>query len=485
MWRKAVVALLTCACLLGVLLGAFGCSDSVKAGSRYEITAEYMPENGTLAGTVKLNFENVYDEEISVLKFQLYPNAYRKDALYSPVGQSYKNAAYYQGESYGELVVSSVNGAKSWEVRGEDENVLYAHLERSLFPGEEVTLDIGFLLKLAKVNHRTGITRHTVNLGNFFPILCGRKNGGFVECTYYAHGDPFYSDCAEYKLTLTTPKEYVLATTGEIISERALESKKEYTVSANKVRDFAMVLSDEYRQKVRVVNGKTLSYYYYDEENADEIIDAAAEAFAFYERTFGKYPYERYSIAQMGCVFDGVEYPMLTMLSDGLSKEEARAAVVHETAHQWWYAVVGNDPIENGWQDEGLAEYSALLFFEAYEKYGCSRETIVRDALREYRSFYDVYGSVLGRSDTAMTRHLKDFVNEYEYRCISYDKSVVMFDTLRKSVGDEKFLDGLRRYYKENAYKIATPDGLIGAFERCGLDVRGFFESFLQGKAIL
>ena len=96
-----------------------------------------------------------------------------------------------------------------------------------------------------------------------------------------------------------------------------------------------------------------------------------------------------------------------------------------------------------------------------------------------------MYGSVLGRTDTAMTRHLKDFISDYEYKCLSYDKAVVMFDTLRKSVGDKKFFAGLKRYYAENAFENATPDSLIGAFERVGLDARGFFESFLQGKAIL
>ena len=84
-----------------------------------------------------------------------------------------------------------------------------------------------------------------------------------------------------------------------------------------------------------------------------------------------------------------------------------------------------------------------------------------------------------------MTRHLRDFVSDYEYRCLSYDKSIVMFDTLRKSVGDKKFLAGLKKYYVQNQYKMAAPEDLIGCFEKVGLDVAGFFDSFLNGKAIL
>jgi aminopeptidase N len=147
--------------------------------------------------------------------------------------------------------------------------------------------------------------------------------------------------------------------------------------------------------------------------------------------------------------------------------------------------VVGSDQIENAWQDEGLAEYSTLMFFEEYEKYGFTREDLVKEAMAEYRSFYDVYGSVLGRADTRMTRNLKDFLSDYEYKCISYDKAVIMWDTMRKSVGEQKMVSALRKYYSRCQFKNATAGDLIGSFEKTGLDVGGFFDSFLSGKAIL
>ena len=58
-----------------------GCKKEQKVYSRYEINAEYLPETATLTGTVKVSFENATDNELSLLKFALYPNAYRKNAL--------------------------------------------------------------------------------------------------------------------------------------------------------------------------------------------------------------------------------------------------------------------------------------------------------------------------------------------------------------------------------------------------------------------
>ncbi len=462
-----------------------GCKRETNPHTMYEITAEYVPETRTLTGAVKVTFENVTDNELSCLKFNLYPNAYRKDALYRPVSKTYEGAAYYAGESFGEMVISSVNGCKNWEVMGEDENVLYAYLERSLFPGDTVVLDIGFMTKLAAVNHRTGVARHAVNLGNFYPILCGFKNGGFYECIYYSDGDPFYSECANYKVTLTIPKEYEVAASGQLTGERILESKKVHTMSALNARDFAICLSKEYEKQSVFVGDTELSYYYYADENPAETLQTAEEAFRFFEKTFGEYPYRNYTLAQTGFCFGGMEYSCFAMLSDELKGEGLTRAVVHETAHQWWGTTVGSDQTENAWQDEGLAEFSSFLFFDAYEKYGLTRERLVAEALREYRSYYDVYGSVLGRADTRMTRHLKDYLSDYEYRCISYDKSVVMFDALEKSVGEKKFLSSLRRYYKGNVYRMASVGTFIGCFEKSGLDVGGFFDSFLNGKGIL
>lgn len=483
--KKILSVTLALVCSMLCLFAFASCDEKAEVHTRYEITVEYVPESKTLAGTAKVTFENDTDSAIDVLKFELYPNAYREDALYKPVSTAYESAAYYAGESYGEMVISSVHGSKNWEVMGEDENILYAYLERSLYPGDRVVLDIGFMTKLANVNHRTGVTKNTVNLGNFFPILCGMKNGGFVETVYYSDGDPFYSACADYKVTLTAPKDFIVASTGVLTEERTLESKKEHTMYAMSARDFAMVLSEEFRTLSVQTNGKTLSYYYYADKTPQKTLDLIKESFCFYEKTFGAYPYENYTVAQTGFCLGGMEYPCLSFVSDDLTGADQARTIAHETAHQWWYGVVGSDQLEEAWQDEGLAEYSALAFFENYEKYGFTRDDMVKEAMKEYRSYYDVYGSVLGRTDTRMTRNLKEYLSDYEYRCLSYDKALIMFDTLRKSVGDQKFFASLEKYYKTHAFQMATAGDLIGCFEKSGLDVSGFFESFLEGKAIL
>ena len=84
-----------------------------------------------------------------------------------------------------------------------------------------------------------------------------------------------------------------------------------------------------------------------------------------------------------------------------------------------------------------------------------------------------------------MNRNLSQFSSEYEYSNIAYNKGMIMFDLLRQSIGDDKFVSGLKKYYKSNVYKIASCDDLFGCFISGGNDLEGFFEAFIEGKIVI
>ena len=81
-----------------------------------------------------------------------------------------------------------------------------------------------------------------------------------------------------------------------------------------------------------------------------------------------------------------------------------------------------------------------------------------------------------------MNRNLRAFSSEYEYVNVTYNAGLLLFDGLRQSVGDKKFFAALLRYRKENEYGIAREEDLVGAFERSGVKVRSYVESWTQGK---
>lgn len=448
------------------------------------MTLEYFPEEQKLTGDMTISYENTTEEELTELWFNLPANAYREGATYAPISPAYNAAAYDGKINYGGMRIKAVDECAGWEVGGEDENLLVVSLKESLFPDETATLHISFETTLAQVNHRLGVTEHCVNLGNFYPILCAYDNG-FYPCVYYSDGDPFYSECASYEVTLTVPSTYQAATSGEIISTSSANGKTQYCTRLENARDYAAVLSEEFKVLQEEASGTTLFYYYIEDESASAHMAAIKESFTYFSNTFGAYPYTTFSTVQTGFCYGGMEYPALTMLNEKATESNYLYALVHETAHQWWYAAVGNNQVEHAWMDEGLAEYSALLFFEQAPAYGFTREGLVSSAQKAYRSFVSVYEQIFGESDTSMNRHLKSYLSDYEYSNIAYNKGLLLFENLRQSLGDDRFFAGLRSYYKQYTGKIAKPEDMIGCFERTGVDVEGYFKSFLEGNAVI
>lgn len=461
------------------LLG--GCQKDEEPRSKYTIDAEYA--DGVLEAVLDLSYYNDTDTEMQKLSFNLYGNAYREGSAFSPVSSAFSAAAYYDGKSYGGMEIASVSPCASYAIEGQDENVLSVTLQESVSPGKRTDLRIEYSLKLADIEHRTGVARHAVNLGNFYPVLCvADEEGNFYECEYYSNGDPFYSECADYSVTLTADSDYTVAASGKTVSAQVTQTSKTQEFSLKNARDFALVLGTEFSVLESDGSGTAISYYYYDDENAAETLTLIENAVAFFGKTFGAYPYETFAAVQTGFCYGGMEYPGLVMLSDALSEKDYMYTAVHETAHQWWYAAVGNNQLEEGWLDEGLAEYSTACFFDAYPQYSLTRAQLVDGARSAYKAFCSVEAQLFGGADTTMDRKLCDY-KEYEYVNIAYNKGMLLFDTLRDAVGDSKFFAGLRRYYSSNAGKISCEEDLIAAFGNAGAE--GVIRSFIEGEAII
>ena len=80
-----------------------------------------------------------------------------------------------------------------------------------------------------------------------------------------------------------------------------------------------------------------------------------------------------------------------------------------------------------------------------------------------------------------MNKKLGEYLSEYQYVVLSYDKGFLLFDTLRESMGVKKFMGCLRRYFRENSGKLAQTDDLIGSFA----GAEGVIRSFIDGTAVL
>ena len=467
----------------GVIFGVFGLTACTKeTRDEYTMTLVYEPSTRTLSGEMQAKLCNRTESVWETLKFQLWANAFREGAKYLPVSSAYAPAAYYEGASFGNITVTSVRGGE-FCVAGEDENILFVTPPEPVYPDEIAEICVRFTVTLARIEHRLGVGRNTVNLSGFYPVLCAIGNEGFCEYIYAPYGDPFVSEVADYDVTFTLPKSYEVAHTG--VGTRTEEGERAiYRIRAENVRDFAMVCSERFEVLSDTSEGIPVSYYYVKDDDPSRTLSVAVQSIRFYAQTFGDYAYPTYTVVETGFAYGGMEYPMLSLIADDLSEREKVFAVAHETAHQWWYAMVGSNQFCEAWQDEGLAEYSTALFVNAYPEYGVTYEDCIRESERAYRAFYSVQ-SQLTKGDTAMRRDLTEFTGDYAYRSLVYDKSVIMYDRLRQTMGDRRFFASIKEYARACEGKIASPALLIACFSERVAQAEGIFASFLDGSCVI
>lgn len=458
--------------------------------TNYTLDIKYDHLNKCLDVVEDVEYINNYDDPLEHICFHLYPNAFRENAKQKVVGISNYNLAYPNGVSYGKIDIEtvSIGGTEiNYQVGGFDENILDINFNQPLFPNEKCKIQMKFKVILPNINHRFGYGANTINIANFYPIACVFENGDFMTKPYSSNGDPFYSHMSNYAVSITYDDMLILANTGEVISQENKNGNITSVIEANCVRDFAMVLSEKFNKLEKVVGDTKIKYYYYNDLRPKESLHTSCLALETFEDLIGDYPYSTLSVVESNFVHGGMEFPNLVYISDSLpTYEDYTNVIVHEIAHQWWYNMVGSDAFNNGWQDEGITEYTTAMFYEKNPSYNINKNNIIYNNIKNYSFFVDVYTAVYKELDTSMTRALDEYATEPEYVYIAYVKSMLMFDSLRSVLGDKDFFKGLKLYFETCKFKEASPEEMIACFEKgSGKELENFFDAWLDGKIVI
>ncbi len=455
----------------------------------YNISVDFDVNTKTATVITNIDYKNTTNTVLKGIKLHLYPQFFEKGATKTVVGMTNMNNAYPNGLSYGDFEVEKVvSNGQDFEVtyEGEYNGILRVPFATSLMPDKRAKISIESTLTLPNCLHRFGYGENTINFANFYPIICVFEDGEFVTDPYNSNGDPFYSEIANYNVEILADSNCVVAGTGEKEIVTQQDGKTLTKFNAKAVRDFACVLSEDFEVISKIWKDVEIEYYYFNDENAEKSLQAGVDAISTFSNMFGRYPYNKFSVVQTNFIYGGMEYPNLVMISDDVDNfDDYLNVIVHETAHQWWYGIVGNNEYEFPWLDEALTEYSTVLFYDENDSYNMTHKEMV-DAYREnYSLFVTVYNDVLGKLDTSM-RSVDEYATEPEYTYCTYVKGVLMFDSLYQLVGKDNFISSLKQYFAENKFKNAEPENLISCFSTtCKTDLDSFFESWWKGKVVI
>ncbi len=479
-----------------VAVGFAGCrnkkddlNDIGQDLSNYYMNIEYDNTNKTLYAQQTLDYVNNSDAILSEIYMHLYVANFCQGAVNKPVEDMNIATAYPNGVSYASLNIVRVklNDKDIMpKYEGEDNDIMKISLSQNLEPTERAEVYIEYQISIPNLSHRFGYTDSGVNIANFYPVACVYDDNGWSKNPYHFNGDPFYSEMANYYVTFECDSNLTCAFTGN--SECSIEDGKSvYTINSVCVREFAIMLSDKFQTLTTTNNGVKYNYYYLNDNSPDKALQCAVDAINTFSAMFYPYPYQYFNVVQSSFLHGGMEYPMLVLISDDIEDyDDYLNVIVHETAHQWWYSLVGNDQYSNPWLDEALTEYSTLLFYDNNKGYNLNHAEMINGMQTNYNTFVTVYTDVLGSVDTSINRNISEYNTSPEYTYCVYVKGTLMFDSLNQLIGAKKMVKALKLYAETYAYKISTPECLIACFEQVtNSNLSNFFDSWLTGKVVI
>ena len=303
-------------------------------------------------------------------------------------------------------------------------------------------------------------TDNQLNLGHWFPTVgvyeYSDDDTWYTPTVHYI-GEQFVADVSDISLDFTisgAPSSLVLAAPGTIESIGTHHWQIEHT----NTRELALSMSTAYVKHTATVGDTEIEWYIYSnpgEAAVERVMTDATQSMELYSRIFGEYPHDRMVIVEADG-FEGYELSGFLFVGsrwfeiwNGNTIHWLTVIGVHEIAHQWWYAGVGNDQGTVPFMDEALATYSEFLYFEEFYPSIAGQWWGFR--VNQYTSNDNVDSTVY------------DYTQWRPYINAAYLNGVRMLHAVRTEIGDDAFSTWLNTYYTENVNTIATPMTLWAA----------------------
>ena len=345
-------------------------------------------------------------------------------------------------------------------------NQLILLLPDPLQPGEKITFHLSYQLTLPKTSQYSntrprpfGYTDKQVNLGDWYPFIPPYQPGqGWMAHEPGNYGEYLVYDIADYEIDLEFTGDVQSLSVAASSIPKKIGSKLRF--EHKNARSFALSVSPHFEvAEENVLNSdgsiiQVFSYYFpLDEKAGKRVLQTTKEALQVYSQIFGPYQHQTMTAVQADFL-DGMEFDGLYFLSkdyynwhNGTSSDLLVTIAAHETAHQWWYAQVGNDQALEPWLDEALCTYSEHLFFEH----------IYPDSLDWWWTYRVNYYQPHGYIDINIYSTNQDTYSYFnDYRNVVYLNGASFLEDLRVKIGDDAFFVFLKDYREKFRFKQVT-----------------------------
>lgn len=376
----------------------------------------------------------------------------------------YSNQTMYALESIPLVIPETVN-ISSVNVNGKIiqsmpatvKNSIVISLDEKLLKGEIIELNITYTMRIPKTQGALGWTENQINFTDFYPVIPPFKDGeGWLINMPGNVGEHMAYELSDFNLIFSTNLTVDFELFGNAHSEK---NQDKYLINASNYRNLVLsVCTACVRSEYDYGNFKVLgSFVPEDKSKGDEAMAIIGQSILYFSDLFGvAYPHDEITIVESNFP-DGMEYDGLFFLSKDYFDQYIEGFQnyfsilnIHETAHQWWYGIVGNDQANEPWLDEALSTYSELLFLEEF--------------FPDLTTWWWDYRVFSYRPEGFVSSTIDEFDNDRSYINAIYLRGALYLNDLRSNLSNELFMSRLKDYAHKFNGKISDSNGFESVF---------------------
>ena len=470
-----------------------------QQSAKYKMDIDVDAENFTYQGKQTLTYTNNSPDELKVVYFHLYWNAFKAGSMMDQrVGGQGKNGdSRLQKDGISRLasIPKTEEGAQNihWiKQNGKDlkfeiqETIMKVELATPIKPNSSTTFTmdwdavIPMQIRRSGRNNREGID---MTVTQWYPKIAEYDYDGWATFDYV--GREFHAPFSDFEVNIKIDKNYVIGAGG--ILENPLEvkgydekatiktddkNKATWKWRAKNMLDFAWAADKDYTvENFTVLDGPKVYYVYQKSDKTKLWSDSKPYITQFFQlmnATFGRYTYPTYSFIQGGD--GGMEYGMCTMmLGEANSLEGLLGLMVHEGGHSWNQQIMAYNESMRPWMDEGFTSYYENLVMHQILPPKVATANPFVGTLNAYRNFVK-----RGIEEPAVW-----FGDHHDnggaYSFASYVKGELFLVQLGYIMGEQNLSVTMKEFY--NTWKLKHPtdrDLMHIAQKVSGMDLKWF-----------
>ena len=446
----------------GLIRSARGVLDQLPGASVYRIEMTIADDLTSLEGRLAVRYTNREEVSLEHVYFRLFPNLTGGWSLVKDV---------------------QVDGEEVDERYEMVDSALVVPVPGSLAPGQQAVIEMAFDVQVPTDqggNYGTFIYDDDVlALAHFYPLIAVYDDEGWNVEIPPATGDVVYAESSFYQVRVSAPADLVLVASGRTVERDEANGRQEVVYAAGPVRDFYVVASERYEAATQQVGETTVNAYSFPQFSgaADRLLEDTVEAMESFNDRFGTYPFTKLDVATTPTRALGVEYPGVFVITDRMigqgspySDVSVTSTIAHETAHQWFYSVVGNDQVDAPWLDEALVQYATMQFWEDVQ--GRAQAQGFLESLEGRWARVNFSDIPIGLPVAAYS--------PTEYGAIVYGRGPLFLHALEERMGEATFDAFLRDYYQTYRWEIATAEDFQRLAEtHCACELDAMFTEWV------